>query len=212
VDEPACIQRLKQSIRAEAEARRRAMPDKDRASRVICARLAGLPEHAASRTVMGYLDRGSEVRTRRFFFAALGGGKRVVVPFCEGDRLGLFLLESTDELAPGTFGIPEPKAELRTLEAKRVAPRELDLVVVPGVAFDRHGARLGHGKGYYDRLLADVRPDARLVGLAFECQVFPEIPTEPHDVCMDRLITETAVYPGGGRPARPASERLIDNG
>jgi 5-formyltetrahydrofolate cyclo-ligase len=71
--------------------------------------------------------------------------------------------------------------------------------MVPGVAFDREGGRTGHGKGYYDKLLQHARPDAPLVALAFECQLFPEIPMQPHDIFMDAVVTEEAVYPGRGR-------------
>jgi 5-formyltetrahydrofolate cyclo-ligase len=71
--------------------------------------------------------------------------------------------------------------------------------MVPGVAFDRSGARMGHGKGYYDKLLQHARKDAPLVALAFECQLFPEIPVAPHDIFMDLIITEKAIYPGKGR-------------
>ena len=90
-------------------------------------------------------------------------------------------------------------AELRSLPAKRVSPDEIDLVMVPGVAFDRTGGRMGHGFGYYDKLLEHARHDAPLVALAFECQLFPEIPTQSHDIFMDKLITEASVYSGKGR-------------
>ena len=76
------------------------------------------------------------------------------------------------------YKILEPKAELRSLPEKRFMPEQLDLVMVPGVAFDRSGGRMGHGFGYYDKLLQHARPDAPLVALAFECQLFPEIPTQ----------------------------------
>ena len=76
---------------------------------------------------------------------------------------------------------------------------EIDLIMVPGVAFDRRGARMGHGKGYYDKLLQHARPETPLIALAFECQLFPEIPTASHDIFMDMIITESAVYPGKGR-------------
>ena len=189
---------LKQQIRTQAEANRRARPDKDQASRIICEQFAALPEYAAADTVMCYLDVRNEVRTRQFLSTALEGSKRIVVPYCLDDRLGLFLLDSMDELAAGMYEIPEPKVELRALARRKVDVGRLDLVMVPGVAFDRRGARLGRGKGYYDRLLASVRTDTLLVALAFECQVFAEIPTEPHDVYMDKVITEKAVYQGRG--------------
>src|SRR4051812_2636204 len=159
-----------------------------------------LPEYAAARTVLFYVDVRSEVRTRHYLPTALTHGKKVVVPWCNDQgELELFHLESMDELAVGMYRILEPKPELRRLPAKQVEPRALDLVMVPGVAFDRTGARMGHGKGYYDKLLQHARPDAPLVALAFECQLFPEIPTAPHDVFMDKVITEKAVYPGKGR-------------
>lgn len=104
-----------------------------------------------------------------------------------------------DELSIGMYKILEPKAELRNAPGKRLAVKELDLVMVPGVAFDRRGARMGHGMGYYDKLLEHARPDAPLVALAFECQLFPEIPTQEHDVFMDKIITEREIYLGKGR-------------
>jgi 5-formyltetrahydrofolate cyclo-ligase len=90
------------------------------------------------------------------------------------------------------------------LPPKQVKATDLDLIMVPGVAFDRTGARMGHGKGYYDKLLQHARPDAPLVALAFECQLFPAIPTASHDIFMDKIITEKAVYQGKGR--KPKAE------
>ena len=104
-----------------------------------------------------------------------------------------------DELAVGMYKILEPRAELRSIASKRFQPEQLDLVMVPGVAFDRTGARMGHGFGYYDKLLQHARADAPLIALAFECQLFPQIPTQAHDIFMDRIITENAVYEGRGR-------------
>lgn len=158
-----------------------------------------LPEYAAARTVMFYVDVRTEVRTRQSLPEALGHGKRIVVPYCVDGALELFRLESMDELAIGMYKILEPKPELRAAPGKPVDVRELDLVMVPGVAFDRRGARMGHGMGYYDKLLEHARADAPLVALAFECQLFPEIPTQEHDVFMDKIITEQALYPGRGR-------------
>jgi 5-formyltetrahydrofolate cyclo-ligase len=191
----------KAEIRKQAEANRRQQPDKERLSQAICERFASLPEYAAARTVMMYVDVRNEVRTRPFLPAALAQGKRMVVPYCVDGELELFPLESLDELAVASFGLLEPKPELRLLPQKRVEPEELDLVMVPGVAFDRQGGRIGHGKGYYDRLLRRVRPDAPLIGIAFECQIFAEIPMLPHDVRMDKVITERGVYLGRARPA-----------
>ena len=85
------------------------------------------------------------------------------------------------------------------VEFKRLAPRDLDLIMVPGVAFDREGGRTGHGKGYYDKLLEHARLETPLVALAFECQLFPQIPCESHDIYMDKVVTELSVYQGRGR-------------
>jgi 5-formyltetrahydrofolate cyclo-ligase len=145
------------------------------------------------------LDVRSEVRTREYLPMALAHGKKVVVPYCVEGDLELFHLESMDELAVGMYKILEPRAELRTLPEKRVDVSEVDLIMVPGVAFDRTGARMGHGFGYYDKMLEHARAGTPLVALAFECQLFPEIPTQSHDIFMDKIITERAIYPGKGR-------------
>jgi 5-formyltetrahydrofolate cyclo-ligase len=191
----------KKVLREQAHANRNAQPDKELLSQRICDTFMALPEYQKARTVMFYIDVRSEVRTRQALPAALASGKKIVVPWCnEQGELELFHLTSLDELATGMYRILEPRPELRSLPEKRVQPEDLDLVMVPGVAFDRTGARMGHGKGYYDKLLWRARR-APLVALAFECQLFPEIPTAPHDIFMDKIITEQAVYPGRGRGA-----------
>jgi 5-formyltetrahydrofolate cyclo-ligase len=192
-------QNLKKTIREQAHANRKAQPDKESLSQMICEKFGGLPEFAAARSVMVYIDVRTEVRTRQYLPALLASGKRIVVPYCVDSILELFLLENMDELDVGMYKILEPKPELRELAHKKVEVQEIDLIMVPGVAFDKHGARMGHGFGYYDKLLEHARKDAPLVALAFECQLFPEIPTQSHDIFMDKVITERAIYPGKGR-------------
>jgi 5-formyltetrahydrofolate cyclo-ligase len=191
----------KAQIREQARKNRIAQKDKDSVSRQIVGSFMALPAYATARTIMWYVDAGSEVRTRNSLPEALQGGNRIVVPYCivETNQLELFLLEDMDELAEGAHKILEPRDDLRMQPGKRVAPEELDLVMVPGVAFDPSGGRMGQGKGYYDRLLARVRPDAPLVALAFECQMFLAIPVATHDVFMDLVQTEQKAYPGRGR-------------
>jgi len=193
----------KREIRERAHANRRDQEDKDEISRQIVAAFIALPEYRAARTVMFYVDVRSEVRTRHDLAEALGHGKRIVVPYCVDGELELFHLEEMDELEIGMYKILEPRSDLRDVETKRVDPGELDLIMVPGVAFDREGGRTGHGKGYYDKLLQHARPDAPLVALAFECQIFGQIPTQSHDVYMDKVITERAIYEGRGRGSQP---------
>jgi 5-formyltetrahydrofolate cyclo-ligase len=198
-DQVIDFQQRKQAIREQAHENRRLQKDKDELSQRICETFVGLPEYAAAHTVMFYVDVRAEVRTRHFLPTALSHGKRIVVPYCVEGDLELFHLETMEELAIGMYKILEPKPELRSLPAKKVAVDKLDLVMVPGVAFDRTGARMGHGFGYYDKLLEHVRSDAPLVALAFECQLFDEIPTAAHDVFMDKIVTEKSVYAGRGR-------------
>lgn len=196
------LQARKKALREQAHANRNAQPDKDEVSRSITDAFVALPDYAAARTVLYYVDVRSEVRTRNALPAALTHGKTIVVPYCVEGELELFRLEHMDELALGAFRILEPKVELRQLPEKRVDVKELDLIMVPGVAFDRSGGRMGHGFGFYDKLLQHARPEVPLVALAFECQLFPEIPMQAHDVFMDRIITESSVYQGKGRSGR----------
>jgi 5-formyltetrahydrofolate cyclo-ligase len=202
---PEDLKQQKKEIREQAHANRNQQENKDELSRRICDTFMALPAYQAARTVLFYIDVRSEVRTRHSLPTALQHGKRIVVPYCVNNELELFLLASMEELTIGMYKILEPRPELRALPGKQVAVSELDLIMVPGVAFDRTGARMGHGFGYYDRLLEHARPETPLVALAFECQLFPQIPTQAHDIFMDQIITETTIYPGRGRtPVKPS--------
>jgi 5-formyltetrahydrofolate cyclo-ligase len=194
----------KGAMRRAAYDARAAQPDKDAVSRVAVASLVRLPEYLAAATAMWYLDCRSELRTRHALGAALASGKRIVVPYCTVDerganKLGLWRLEAVDELVVGKWKILEPPRERWGEPGRETSPAELDFVMVPGVAFSRDGARMGNGQGYYDRLLASVRDDCPLVGLCYECQLFDDLVVSPHDVSMDKVVTERAVYEGRGR-------------
>jgi len=194
------IRERKDALRKQAHANRNAQENKDDLSRRIVGAFMSLPEYATAETVMFYIDVRSEVRTRNDLELALQSGKTIVVPWCNPDgELELFRLASMEELEIGMYRILEPREVLRQLPEKQVNVESLDLIMVPGVAFDRRGARMGHGKGYYDKLLEHARLDTPLVALAFECQLFEEIPVAGHDIFMDRIITEDHVYPGRGR-------------
>jgi 5-formyltetrahydrofolate cyclo-ligase len=189
-------QARKALIREQARKARVAQKDKDTLSQGIVSAFMALPAFEQARTVLFYVDAGSEVRTRHMLPQALATGKRIAVPWCvvETNQLELFLLEDMNELVEGAYRILEPREDLRQAPGKVVTPQELDLVMVPGTAFDPRGGRMGQGKGYYDRLLANVRPDCPLVALAFQCQIFPEIPVADHDVFMDMILTEAQTY------------------
>jgi 5-formyltetrahydrofolate cyclo-ligase len=189
----------KTEIRKAAHAARREQADKDAVSRVITDRVMELPEYQAADCVMWYVDVRDEARTRHALPAALESGKRVVIPYCVDGELQLFHLEAMDELEIGMYKILEPRADLREVADKNVPVAELDLILVPGVAFDARGGRTGHGKGYYDKLLENAKAETPLVSLAFECQMFDEIPMQSHDIYMDKVVTEQRVYDGLGR-------------
>lgn len=194
------LRERKDAIRKQAHANRNAQENKDELSRRIVGAFMALPEYANAETVMFYIDVRSEVRTRHDLELALKSGKTIVVPWCNADgELELFRLDAMDELELGMYKILEPRTELRAVPEKQVNVESLDLIMVPGVGFDRRGARTGHGKGYYDKLLQHARRNTPLIALAFECQIFDEIPVADHDIFMDRIITEDHVYNGRGR-------------
>ncbi len=192
----------KTEIRKQAHENRKNQRNKDEISVKIVDRFMQLPEYHSAGTVMFYVDVRDEVRTRQALPGALQSGKRIVVPYCLDGELELFHLENMDELELGMYRILEPKTELRSVATKHLQPVDLDLVMVPGVAFDRQGGRTGHGKGYYDKLLQHARLDAPLGALSFECQLFDEIPAEDHDIFMDKIVTEDNVFSGRGRATR----------
>lgn len=194
----------KGAMRRMAYDARNAQPDKDQVSQTAVATLMQLPEYRAARTPLWYLDCRSELRTRHALAEALASGKRIVVPYCtvneQGEnKLGLWWLQNLDELVVGKWKILEPPRERWGEPEREVLPRDIDFVIVPGVAFSRDGARMGNGQGYYDRLLQSVRPDCPLVGLCYECQLFDDLVVDAHDVFMDKVVTESAVYEGRGR-------------
>ena len=185
----------KRELRRAAATARDAVRDRPAAAAAARGHLIALAPYRSAATVLWYVSMPSEVATIPGIEATLADGKRVAVPWCDGDDLGLWRLEAVAELEPGTWGIPEPPPARRGEAARRVAPEAVDFVVVPGLAFDRRGRRLGHGKGYYDRLLA--RCPAVRAGLCFDAQVFPAVPAGPHDAVMDWIVTERGASPAG---------------
>lgn len=109
--------------------------------------------------------------------------KRILLPVVVGDDLELRLYTGPEDLAIGAYGIEEPTG------ARFTDYTAIDLIIVPGVAFDRNGNRLGRGKGYYDRLLPRI-PSAYKIGICFPFQVVEEVPAEPFDIRMDEIITQ----------------------
>ena len=197
---PSDVRKLKNQLRKTARSSRSKQKNRDELSRRIVGAFMAMPEYATASMVMFYVDARTEVQTRHDLAAALDSDKTIVVPWCNvNGELELFRLESIDELQIGMYQIPEPRGELRQLPEKQVDVEEPDLIMVPGIGFDERGARIGHGNGYYDKLLRRARADASFIALAFECQMFEEIPVNAHDVFMDKIITEDRICVGQGR-------------
>ena len=185
--------------RQKAYKARNAQIDKDKLSQIICNKFVAQPSYQKADTIMWYVHCRSEVRTINALREELNGSKRIVVPFCTKDnkqqnKLGLWLLDDLDELMPGMWGILEPPQERWNEKKKTIVPQEIDLIMVPGVAFDCQGGRLGNGAGYYDRLLQDVRPDTVLTAVCYESQMCEKVIMEDHDVAMDHVLTEKNSY------------------
>ncbi|MEK6576108.1 MAG: 5-formyltetrahydrofolate cyclo-ligase [Nitrospirota bacterium] len=158
-------------------------------SRAIMERLYKLEEFRSARLLHIFVSFGSEASTEDIIKDSLKEGKRIVVPIIEHNARRLILSEITDydlDLAPGRWGILEPKKEA----IRFIDPDHLDLILAPGVAFDASCRRLGHGAGYYDRLLAGCKDRPFTIGLAYEMQVIDDVPVMEYDVKIDGIITE----------------------
>jgi 5-formyltetrahydrofolate cyclo-ligase len=178
---------MKKKLRKEIIYKRKKLSKEEnrKKSKKIKEILFGLPEFKNAKTVFFYISYNGEVFTHDMIRESFLR-KNVIVPISniKDETLILSQLKSWDELTVGTYRILEPRIE----KIRRIEPSEIDLIIVPGVAFDKSGNRLGHGKGYYDKLLQNT--NAKTVGLAFEFQIVNEVPTESHDKAIDILITE----------------------
>ena len=204
-EELEAVMERKNKMRRQAYDRRNAQEDKDEISAEACQKFMALPEYQNAKTAMWYIDCRSETRTKPELLEEVAKGeKKIIVPYCTEDengenKLGLWWMESLEEMVVGKWNILEPPKDLWGNPEKEVEPEDLDIIMVPGVGFDRKGGRMGNGQGYYDRLLEKARPDCPLVALCYESQLFDEVLVAPHDVYMDKVITEDAVYDGIGR-------------
>ncbi len=204
-EELEAVMERKNKMRRQAYDRRNAQENKDEISARACQKFMALPEYQRAKTAMWYIDCRSETRTKPQLLEEVAKGeKKIIVPYCTEDengenKLGLWWMESLEEMVVGKWNILEPPRELWGNPEKEAEPEDLDIIMVPGVGFDRKGGRMGNGQGYYDRLLEKARPDCPLVALCYESQLFDEVLVAPHDVYMDMVISEDAVYEGIGR-------------
>ena len=187
------VQSVRQALRSQAKKKRDALSaaQRARASAVICAQLCALPETAAAQSLFVYCAFRSEVDTAPLWPLLQGQGKVLCVPLTlpENREMLPLVLDNRADLRPGAFGIPAPP-----YQKELIFPADrLDMVILPGLLFDRAGNRLGYGGGFYDRFLAHRASQALRVGLGFACQLADEpvrLPAEPHDMRLDILITD----------------------
>ena len=199
------LKEQKQAMRRMAYDARSAQKNKDEVSTIICNTFIALDDYQRSKIAMWYIDCRSEVRTQKDLREELKKAQRkIIVPYCTvsengNNIIGLWHLENIDELHVGKWKILEPPRDSWDDPNKTVAPEELDVIIVPGVGFDRDGGRIGNGHGYYDHLLEKARLDCKLVAICYENQIFDKIIMGASDVYMDLVITEKSVYKGRGR-------------
>jgi len=175
----ALLQSRKLLSRAEIEARSMAAQNL----------LIGLPAYRQVKTLALYSPIHNEVETAGLLSAARAAGKQVCYPRVFNDGLRFFQVDSLADLKVGSFGVSEPHSCLA-----EIFPAKIELMLVPGVAFDLHGHRLGYGRGYFDRLLHDSCFDGLSVGFGFDFQIQDKLPTEEHDQQLELLVTDKKVY------------------
>lgn len=190
---------LKAALRKELATRRNALPDREAKSRAIEKQVLALPEYLQAERLLLYLSTGSEVDTWGLLERALCQGKAVFVPLClDGEgHMAFYRVKSREDLKKGRFGIWEPDPTACPLLEEPSGA----LCLVPGLAFDQAGYRLGYGKGYYDRFLAAHAVEA--VGLCYEELLLSQVPRQPLDQRVGWLVTEAgakaAAAPGPGK-------------
>ena len=168
------------------------LEEKIRRSDAVMERLLEHLEYKKSKKILFYWSMDDEVFTKEAVIQAYNEGKEVYLPVVEGDNLRIRLFEGAAAMVAGeSFAIPEPSNE-----SPEVFIDDIDLVVVPGVAFDAQCSRMGRGKGYYDRLLSAATKEGQpyTIGVCCDFQIVPKVPVEECDKPLDCVISETSLY------------------
>lgn len=188
------LSRTKSELRREYTQIREAMDQSDveRLSEKIIDTVLKLPVFKKAKTVMVYLNFKNEVDSLRMIEESYKAGKKVVIPHCVKETMEIIPSELNDietEIAKGKNGYLQTKKEC----VKPVPVEDIDLIIVPGIAFDKRCYRLGFGAGYYDRFLRKLNFEKPTIGLCYDFQIIHSIPTEPHDIPLDFIITEERI-------------------
>lgn len=186
---PELRQRAKQALRNQMRMVRNALPQSacEARSLEILKRLLSLAELQGAATVLAFASIRKEVRTQAIIDAASSAGKRIALPRVHGEELRLHLVDSESRLAPGAFSVPEPAEDDESIE-----PGEIDFALIPALAVDPRGYRIGYGGGYYDRLIPRLS-NACTCAVAYDFQLISEVPEQPFDVSVDLVITDSRV-------------------
>ena len=173
----------KQELRASIRAQKRAMTEEEIVSRSekLAALFLASDAYRNAKTIYGYLPYNQEVRTVSMLEQALKDGKRVAVPKCYGDEMKFIFMDDLSKVEKGYAGIPEPIAD------DPVADDETALVLMPGLAFDPQGHRIGYGGGFYDKFLA-AEPGHPTLALCYAFQMLPHLETEEFDIPVDTVL------------------------
>jgi len=173
----------KRTLRAAIRQQKRAMTPEDIAekSAALCAMVLASPEFQAAKTIYGYLPFNQEVDLRPLLQRSLDMGKQVALPKCYGSQMRFILVTDLSCVQPSPFGAPEPT------EDEPVARDKDALIIVPGLAFDDLGHRIGYGGGYYDRFLA-AEPEHPTMALCYDFQVVSRLEPEEHDIPVQTLF------------------------
>ena len=173
----------KKELRQYYKALRHEIKGKAEKSDTILLKLKNTPEWRLARVIALYASLPDEVQTDAMIAAALNEGKRVCLPKTEKDNIKFFVLNNMTSFEPGAYGIREPKSD------NTLSKEEIDLIIVPLLAADNNGVRLGFGGGYYDRYLKDFKGNS--IGVCFKEQISPlPLPHETHDIPLDDIITD----------------------
>ena len=173
----------KKELRRSIRERKRAMTEEEIVSRSekLGELFLSSEAYKKAKTIYGYLPYNQEVRTVPMLEQALKDGKRVAVPKCYGDEMKFIFMDDLSKVEKGYAGIPEPIAD------DPVADDTTALVLMPGMAFDPQGHRIGYGGGFYDKFLA-AEPNHPTLALCYEFQMLPQLETEAHDIPVDYVI------------------------
>ena len=177
---------FKETLRKQMLAKRELFPQHDAvaSSELICKRLGIFLHYRNAKTVMCYIPTNNEVDTIPIIDMCVEDGKRVLLPVLKNSEIIACEFRGFDNLKSGAFKILEP------CDQEEISPKEIDLICVPGLAFNQGKYRLGYGGGYYDNFLPKLRENCFKVGLGFDFQVTNLMQIEPHDVKLDMVLTE----------------------